>query len=49
MALEFLNDAYFAAKVGIGTETFSTKLTISGQQELLQLTQPQLTNFLSPP
>ena len=38
MALQFLYDGYFAGKVGIGTETLSTKLTISGQQELLQLT-----------
>ena len=38
MALNFLNDGYFAGKVGIGTETLSTKLTVSGQQELLQLT-----------
>ena len=38
MALQFLNNGYFAGKVGIGTETLSTKLTISGQQELLQLT-----------
>ena len=38
MALNFLNNGYFAGKVGIGTETLSTKLTISGQQELLQLT-----------
>ena len=38
MALNFLNNGYFAGKVGIGTDTLSTKLTVSGQQELLQLT-----------
>ena len=38
MALKFLNDGYFAGKVGIGTDSLSSKLTISGQQELLQLT-----------
>ena len=30
MALEFLNDAYFAAKVGIGTESPSEKLEVNG-------------------
>jgi hypothetical protein len=38
MALKFLNNGYFAGKVGIGTDSLSSKLTISGQQELLQLT-----------
>ena len=30
MALNFLNDGYFAGKVGIGIETYSKKLTIFG-------------------